>query len=79
MQNHRPAKLYHLFSSQWRKNSGKLKILPAPKAKGSRMPLVRAEYHGLLSRVAARSNQERNDGGETGIIPRAPNHYEGAE
>ena len=33
-----------------------------PKAQGSRMPLVRAVYHDLLRRVAARSNQGRNDG-----------------
>jgi len=28
------------------------------------MPLVRAVYHDLLRRVAALSNQERNDGGK---------------
>jgi len=44
-QNHRPAKLSYWFSSQWRKNSGQLKILSPRKAKGSCMPLVRAEYH----------------------------------
>ena len=30
------------------------------------MPLVRAEYNGLLRRIAARSKQGRNIGGETG-------------
>jgi len=38
-----PAKLSYLFSSQWRKNSGELKIFPPPEAKGSLMPLARAE------------------------------------
>jgi len=54
-QNYRPAKLSFSFSPQWPKNSGE-------KAKGSRMPLVRAEYHSLLRRVAAHSNQGLNDG-----------------
>jgi len=36
------------------------------------MSLVRAEYHGLLRRVAARSDQGRNDGGARATIPRAP-------
>jgi len=43
------------------------------------MSLVRAVYHDLLRRVAVRSNQGRNDEGSRGTIPRAPNHYEGAE
>ena len=38
--NHRPAKLSYSFSSRWRKNSGELKILPLPKAKGSRSLLL---------------------------------------
>jgi len=42
-QNHRPAKLFCSFSSQWRKNSGELKIFCHPKAKGSRTALIRAE------------------------------------
>jgi len=46
-QNHRPAKLFYSFSSKWRKNSGELKI-PPPEAQGSRMPLVRAVYHGFV-------------------------------
>jgi len=43
-----------------------------PKAKASRMSLVGTEYHGLFGRVAARSNQGRNDGEARGTIPRAP-------
>jgi len=69
-QNHRRAKLSYSFSSQWRKNSGELKILPAPKAKGSHMPLVRAEYHSLLRRVTTRRNQGRNHGGQRAQYPR---------
>jgi len=41
---------------------GELKIFAPTKAQGSRMPLVRAVYHDLLRRVAARSNQGPNDG-----------------
>ena len=50
-----------------------------PKAQGSRMPLVRAVYHDLLRRVAARSNQGRNDEWQGAQFPgrritmRAPN------
>jgi len=43
------------------------------------MSLVRAVYHDLLRRGAARSNQGRNDGGVRGTIPWAQNHYEGDE
>jgi len=50
-----------------------------PPTQVSRMPLVRAASYGLLRRVAAHSNQGRNDGGARGTIPRAPTHYEGAE
>jgi len=71
--NHRPAKLSYSFSLQWHRNSGELKIFP-PKAKDSRMTLVKAEYHGLLRLVAARSNQRRNDWGARGTISWAPNH-----
>jgi len=39
------------------------------------MSLVRAEYHGLLRRFAARSDQGRNDGG-IGSQFRAPTHYD---
>jgi len=45
--NHRTTKLSYSFSSKWRKNSGKLKMFP-PEAEGSRMPLVRAVYHGFV-------------------------------
>jgi len=43
------------------------------------MPLVRAVYHDLLRRVAVRSNQGHNDGGQGAQLPgrritmRAPN------
>jgi len=40
------------------------------------MPLVRAEYHCLLRRVAAHRNQGRNDGGARGTFPK---HYGSAE
>jgi len=39
------------------------------------MPLVRAEYRGLVRRVAAHSNQGRNEWGSRGTIPRASNLY----
>ena len=58
---------------------GRIESFVPLKAKGSRTPLVKAEYHGLLRSVALRSNQGRNDGGARGTIPRALNHYEGAE
>jgi len=52
------------FRHSGAKIRAKLKFChPPSKAKGSRMPLVRAEYYGLLRRVAARSNQGRNDWG----------------
>jgi len=35
---------------------GRIENFAPPKAQGSRMPLVRAVYHDLLKRVAARSN-----------------------
>jgi len=65
--------------SLWRKKPGELKILPLPKTKSSRMHLVEAEYHSLLRRVAACSNQRCNDGGQGTQLPgsqitmRAPN------
>jgi len=67
-QNHRPVKLSYSFSPQLHKNSGELKLF-TPKVKDSPMHLVSIEYHGLLRRVAARSNQGRNDGGQEGKIP----------
>jgi len=65
----RPVKLSYSFSPQWRKNSGEFKIFP-PKAKGSPMHLVSVEYHGLLRRLAALTNQGCNNGGQEGKIPR---------
>jgi len=61
--------LSYSFSSKWRNNAGELKILLSPKVKGSRMPLVRAVYNGLLRCVAALSNQGRNDGGQRAQFP----------
>jgi len=40
-----------------------------PNVKGSRKSLMRAEYHGLLRSVVARSNQGRNDGGQGARFP----------
>ena len=65
----RPVKRSYSFSPQWCRNSGEFKIFP-PKVKGSPMHLVSVEYHGLLKRLAGRSNQGRNDGGQEGKIPR---------
>ena len=48
---------------------GRIENFAPPKAQGSRMPLVRAVYHDLLRRVAARSNQGRNDGGQGAQFP----------
>jgi len=48
---------------------GRIENFAPPKAQGSRMPLVRAVCHDLLRRVAARSNQGRNDGGEGARFP----------
>jgi len=47
---------------------GRIENFAPPKAQGSRMPLVRAVYHDLLRRVAALSNQERNDGPELSFL-----------
>jgi len=74
-QNHRPAKFSNSFFLKLAQKIGRIENFAPPKAQGSRMPLVRAVYHDLLRRVAARSNQ----GGARGTIVRAPNHYEGAE
>jgi len=48
---------------------GRIENFAPPKAQGYRMPLVKAVYHDLLRRVAARSNQERNDGGQGAPFP----------
>jgi len=48
---------------------GRTENFAPPKALGCRMPLVRAVYHDLLRRVAARSNQGRNDGGKGAQFP----------
>ena len=48
---------------------GRIKNFAPLKAQGSRMPLVRAVYRGLLKPLA----------GTKGTIPWSPNHYEGAE
>jgi len=48
------------------KKLGRIENCSPPKAKGPRKTLVRPEYHGLLRRVAAHSDQRRNDGGKEG-------------
>ena len=48
---------------------GRIENFAPPKAQGSRMPLVRAVNHDLLRRVAALSNQGRNDGGKEAQFP----------
>ena len=67
-QNHRPAKHSYSFFSSGAKIRIYWKFCPT-KAKGSRMPLVKAEYYGLLRRVAARSNQGRNEGARGAQLP----------
>jgi len=77
-QNHRPAKFSYSFFLKVAQKFGRIEDFAPHKAQGSCMPLVRAVYHDLLRRVAARSNQGRNDGGQgrrfpgRQIIMRAP-------
>jgi len=69
------------FSSKWHKNSRELKMLTRLKPKVPLCLWVRAVYHDLLRRVAVRSNQGRNDGGQGAQFPgrrmtmRAPNDW----
>ena len=60
-QNHRPAKFSNSFFLKLAQKIGRIENFAPPKAQGSRMPLVRAVYHDLLRRVAAHSDQGRND------------------
>jgi len=60
-QNHRSAKSSYSFFLKVAQKFGRIENFAPPKAQGSRMPLVRAVCHDLLRRVAARSNQGRND------------------
>ena len=68
-QNHRPAKFSYSFFLKEAQKFGRIENFAPPKAQGTRMPLVRAVYHDLLRRVAARSNQGRKDGGQGGRFP----------
>jgi len=63
-QNHRLEKFSYSFSLKVAQKFGRIENFTPPKAQGSRMPLARAVYHDVLRRVAARSNQRRNDGGQ---------------
>ena len=78
-QNHRPAKFSYSCFLKAAQTFGLIEDFAPPKAQGSRMPLVRVVYHDLLRRVAACSNQGRNDGGQGPQFPgrqitmRAPN------
>jgi len=80
-QNHRPAKFSYSFFLKEAQKFGRIENFAPPKTQGSRMSLVRAVYHDLLRRVAARGNQGRNDGGQGAQFPgrrismRAPNDY----
>ena len=67
-QNHRPANFYSFFLKVAQKFGRNENCAPL-KTQGSRMPLVRAVHHGLLRRVAAHSNQGRNDGGQGAQLP----------
>ena len=53
-----PIRFPHSSTNIWENR----KFWSPTKAKGSRMPLVRAEYHGLLRRVVAHGNQGRKVG-----------------
>ena len=78
-QNHHPANLSCSFSSQWRKNSGELKNSPPP------MPKIPVSLWWELSTMVCWGALMRavvmavTTGRKRGTIPRAPNHYEGAE
>jgi len=82
-QNHHPAKISYSFFLKVAQKFVRIENFAPPKAQGSRMPLIRAVYHDLLRRVAARSNQGRNDGGQgarflghqtTMRAPKSPNN-----
>jgi len=49
---------------------GRIENFAPPKAQDSHMPLVRTVYDDLLRRVAARSNQGRNDAGQGAQFPK---------
>jgi len=68
-QNHRPAKFSYLFFLKVAQKFGRIENFTPPTAQASRMPLVRAVYRDFLRRVAARSNQGRNDGGQGAQFP----------
>jgi len=68
-QNHRAAKFTYSCFLKVAQKFGRIASFAPPKAQGSRMPLVRAVYHDLLRRVAARLKQGRNDGGQGARLP----------
>jgi len=68
-QNHRPAKFSYSFFLKVAQKFGRIENSATLKAHGSHMFLVRAVYHDLLRRVAARSNQGRNDGEQVAQLP----------
>ena len=70
-QNHRPAKFSCLCFLKEAQKFGRIENFAPPKAQGSCMSLVRAVYHDLLRRVAAPSNQGRNDWGKGNDSPGA--------
>ena len=70
-QHHRPKKFSYSCFLKVTQTFGRIENFAPPKAQGSRIPLVRAVYHDLLRRVAARSNQGRNDGGKEHDSPGA--------
>jgi len=83
-QNHRPANFSYSFFLKVAQKFGRIEKFAPSKGQGSRIPLGRAlYYHDFLRRVAARSNQERNDEGRRAQLPgrritmRAPNDCEG--
>ena len=71
-QDHRPAKFFYSFLLTVAQKFGRIENFSLPKRQGSRMPLVRAMYHHLLRRVAARSNQGRNDEGQNSLGAASP-------
>jgi len=65
----RPAKFSYSYFFKVAQKFERIENFAPPKARGSRMSLVRAVYNDLLRRVAALSNQGRNDGGQGTQFP----------
>ena len=64
-----PCKFSYSFFLKVAQKFWRIENFAPLEAQGSRMPLVRAVYYDLLRRVAARSNQGRNDGGQGAQLP----------